>query len=386
MHPDRQPRQLNRQRVQVDAVDAAPRDLPPQQSGVVDFLSFAVLRQDFIGLFAQPRQFVGDIGYGILVKISRETLFDAVDGGHQKMPRAHGDIGGAEVEEVVAAGAVAQRFQPRQVVSQRRLQRVIQQVLDGEALGVVGAGGFALARGVVQVDFALADGDVALALGRLVQAVLADAQVGLRQRQLALQQTFVNGAEFAHAQAAEIDRTRIAIACFVNQQIVQDGTELLIAERDFLDGGADGRLLRVGLEQAAVIRRDAQAVTASVDSAEQIVDAVPHFVIIVKGGALTLSFEQTSRAQVERVAFVLVIRPVRQQALVFGVGDEEQAEQHCQRHLIGLIQLLPVGLAQAARFGDGFRQARDDILVDAIAQAGAEVGRVLAGIFQNLAE
>ena len=42
------------------------------------------------------------------------------------------------------------------MVCQRRLQRVIEQVLDGEALGVVGAGRLALAGGVMQVDFAFA--------------------------------------------------------------------------------------------------------------------------------------------------------------------------------------------------------------------------------------
>ena len=96
-------------------------------------------------------------GMGWSARKVEKRLVDAVDGGDQEMARAHGDIGDAEVKEVVAGRAVAERFQPRQVVVQRRLQRVIEQVLDREALGVVGAGGFALAGGVVQVDFAGAD-------------------------------------------------------------------------------------------------------------------------------------------------------------------------------------------------------------------------------------
>ena len=99
-----------------------------------------------------------------------EAALDAVDGGDEEVTGAHGDIGDAEVEEVVVGGAVAERRKAREVVIQRGFEGVIEQVFDGEAFGVVGAGGLAPAGGVVEVNLVGANDDVPLPFGGDVEA------------------------------------------------------------------------------------------------------------------------------------------------------------------------------------------------------------------------
>ena len=89
------------------------------------------------------------------------------------MPRSHRDVRHPEVEEPVGGRSRFQPVKAAKVVGERRLQRVIQQVLDREVFGVVGPAGLPRARCIVEVDGALFDHDPRLALGR---------KVGLRLR------------------------------------------------------------------------------------------------------------------------------------------------------------------------------------------------------------
>lgn len=80
------------------------------------------------------------------------------------MARSHGEVDAAEVEEGVGGGhllvLVEQLLQARDVVGERRLEGVVEQVLDGERLREVGPGCLARAGAVVEVDVALPDDDV----------------------------------------------------------------------------------------------------------------------------------------------------------------------------------------------------------------------------------
>ena len=160
MYPQRQPRQLHGDVVDVHAVDAPPGNLPPEQLDVLDFdavdgtarLLDAVERR-----FAKPQQFAHHAGQRSLGEVAAEAPFDAVHGRHQEVPGTHRNVGHAEVEERLGGPAVVQLVEPGQVVGNRRLQGVVEQVLDGKALGVVAARGLARAAGVVQVDLALAN-------------------------------------------------------------------------------------------------------------------------------------------------------------------------------------------------------------------------------------
>jgi len=80
----------------------------------------------------------------------------------------HREVRDPEVEEALARVLLAQGIEARDVFSERRLQRALEKVLDGEVLGEVRAGGLARARRVVQVHLAACnDRLLALADGRV---------------------------------------------------------------------------------------------------------------------------------------------------------------------------------------------------------------------------
>jgi hypothetical protein len=78
----------------------------PRISPEADLLQF---RQ---GCLTQLEEFFTHLGKRLGVEIAGKGPLDAVDGGHQEMATAHGNIGHAKVEELLGGLLVAQVIQP----------------------------------------------------------------------------------------------------------------------------------------------------------------------------------------------------------------------------------------------------------------------------------
>ena len=138
--PDREPRELDRDRVEVDAVDAAASDLAAEQARVSISTPSAERRAPEAAARsgrARPSR------PGCAERQEpREARLDPIDGGDEEVPRTHRDVDAAEVEERL--GGLRRRLLRRasadtrwQVVVERRFEGVVEQVLDRERLGEV---------------------------------------------------------------------------------------------------------------------------------------------------------------------------------------------------------------------------------------------------------
>ena len=115
---------------------------------------------------------------------------------------------------------------------------------------------------------------------RDILAFLVQGQVFLGDRKFALQQPFVDRAELADAQAAEIDRAKDALAFGVGStsRSHSTGPKSLFGKRDVGQQAAGGRNGRFLGEHAAVVGRHAPFLRlAGVDHAEQ-----PHHFVPVR--------------------------------------------------------------------------------------------------------
>src|SRR5688572_22558229 len=132
-------------------------------------------------------------------------------------------------------------------------------MLDGEGLGEVRTGGLARAAPGVEVDVALRDDDGESCRGRDISVVLVGGEVGFRDPQTRLEQSFVDGAELADGQTAEIDRPECSVTVHVDQQPGQGWTDRVIREAEVVGGSARGILVRVSREESSVVGRYAPA-------------------------------------------------------------------------------------------------------------------------------
>ena len=113
-------------------------------------------------------------------KESGELRFDPVDGCDQEVRRAHRQVSDPEVEERFRGASIValpeQVADPGQVGIDGGFERGVQQVLDSELLGEVGAGGLALPGLVVDVDLSLRDDHVVARAGRKIGPLLSTAR------------------------------------------------------------------------------------------------------------------------------------------------------------------------------------------------------------------
>jgi hypothetical protein len=94
---------------------------------------------------------------------------------------------------------------------------------------------------------------------------------------------------------------------------------------------------------------------------------------------------QVAGERLERVLTVRAVRPVRQQILVLGVGDEEQPEQ---RRQCLLVDLLEGGLVErpSVPAGERHRERGNGVVVDTLPQPRPQFGGVVAGGVESLGE
>ena len=105
------------------------------------------------------------------------------------------------------------------MVFERRVERVVEQVLDGEGLREVGAGCLAGPRSVVEVNVACVDDDVAMSSGCRDEVPLGvESEVVRGNRQARLEQALVDRAELANRQAPEINWPNDAVRTDVYQE------------------------------------------------------------------------------------------------------------------------------------------------------------------------
>ena len=95
---------------------------------------------------SQRVQLDGDLRQRMDRKELGEPCLDAVDCSDEEMSGAHGDVGYAEVEEGFGSGPSCatsdEGLDSLQVVGEGGFERGVEEVLHGEGLGEVGAGGF----------------------------------------------------------------------------------------------------------------------------------------------------------------------------------------------------------------------------------------------------
>jgi len=92
----------------------------------------------------------------------------------------------------------------------------------------------------VEVDGSCGRVDVIAIAGRHPRVGLVDSQVLRRERQCTFQQSLVDGAEFADAQGAEVDRPEHPIGVRVQEHALQGGAEYPVGQFDLLDESAFG--------------------------------------------------------------------------------------------------------------------------------------------------
>ena len=93
---------------------------------------------------------------------------------------------------------------------------------------------------------------------------------------------------------------------------------------------------------------------------------------------------QLLRLLLQRTTAICVVVPVRQQVTVLGVGDEEDTEQHDERHLVGLGQIFRAVAHRPARRGNTLGQHRHYLLIDAFSQTLGKVPRKPPRLLQDL--
>ena len=224
VNPDGQPGEFHSYPVAVHAVDAMAGYLAAQQRPGFDLGACPEVAERLEGGVPQAVEFGAHGGHGVQRQPRRQPGLDAVERRHQEVARSHGDVGAAEVEERLGqSGVVSRRPQPVEtghMVVQRRFERVVQQVLHGERLCEVAAGGFADAGPVVQIYAPGGDLDGVVGARRDVLVLPldpADRQVVLGHGQPRLQQALVDGAELADRQRPEVHRP-VPLGPFVDEQ------------------------------------------------------------------------------------------------------------------------------------------------------------------------
>ena len=125
MDPDREARKLHGDRVEIDAVDAAPRDQPPQKLRVLDLRLVGERSEGRKRRRAQGGELGRDGRQPPPREMPRQRALDPVDRRDEKMPRAHREIGDAKIEAARPGRLLVQGVEPREVLGERRLERAL---------------------------------------------------------------------------------------------------------------------------------------------------------------------------------------------------------------------------------------------------------------------
>ena len=392
--PDRQSGKLHRDPVEVHAVDAVSGHLAAQKRTGLDLVLAAESARNSDGGCPQTPQgcMHPGAGGGVAAQPARQPPLDPVHCRHQEVPRAHRDVGAAEVEEGrLDPGDVArgrQCIETGEMLLERGLQGVVEQVLHGEGLREVAAGALAHARAVVEVDAPGGHLHLVAGLGGNVGGLALeelDGEVLLGQRQLRLQQALVDRAEGADRQRPEIHRT-LALGAEVDQHGRKRGAELCVGQRRHrLDGRARAAHIRVAGEQPAVVCGQRPGDIAGVYGAPQLLDVGPH-----RGGRpvedhrpAAAVLGEASRQPRQRMVGVAGVRAVREAVHGLGVGDEQQPEQDHHHLLVGRPQFLRARRGpDAARHRVGQRGHR--LGVHPLPQSDRQVGGEPVRRFEDL--
>ena len=291
------------------------------------------------------------------------------------MPRAHGDVGAAEVEERLGQRGLVVRSQQSleagDVVVQRGLEGMVEQMLHCERLGEIGTGRLAHARPVVQVHRPGGDCHLFVGFRRHVLVLSLDAldrEIVLGNRQAGLQQPLVDRSELPHRQRPEVHGA-VAFVASVHQQGGERGCELVIGEAQPFQRGAGSAHGGVGREQAAVVRGYPPAFVATVHRMPELAYVVPHRRgrPVVGLPPRTAILGEAQRPPLQRMVLVVAVGAVGKQVLILGVGHEQQPEEDQHHLLVGVLQVFAGGLASNSG-GDGRCQRRNRLVVDALAQ------------------
>lgn len=141
---------------------------------------------------AEPREFFANVRQRTSGQIVGETTFDPIHRADQEVAGAHRDVGDPELKEPPSRLSVWHSIEPPDVLVERRFERPVEEMFDGEGRGVVGPGGLPRSRAVAQIHFARANFHRVAGLGRKVGFRLGvHHQVCLGKRKLALQQTLI---------------------------------------------------------------------------------------------------------------------------------------------------------------------------------------------------
>jgi len=355
LQPQRELRQLDGQRVQVHAVDAALDHQPPGR--------------DHVGLFVRRlRAQVGEVHDGLAHAIRGGAALDQVvreevRGLDQEVPAAHGRVEHRQLQDLRGP------FAPLD----QRPQRVLDDVLDDELRRVVRAGGLALAAVGDQIQVA----GLAALLGVLAGSLRGRPQVAalaahdghrpIGLGQAVLQQALVDAAEVAHAQVAEVHAGALVGA----RQQLEHARRPPVRHSALFE-----ERMALGVEEAAVVGRDTEPRVPLVDHLEEATQARPecrHAIQELVSVLVNLALDG-----VQRVALaVALILPQGQQVAGFGVEDEEQPIQEDQGVVVDgpqtLFREVP-GLLSLGEASTGLQQRPVDAVAHVLAQPlGGEV-------------
>ena len=116
------------------------------------------------------------------------------------MARAHGEVGDSEVEELFSRARLVFGLEELsdafEVLVDSGFEGAFEEVFDCEVGGEVGAGCFAFAGCVMEVDLSGGNNDVARVASRQI-GILLDGEVLVRSGERGFEEPFVDGAELA---------------------------------------------------------------------------------------------------------------------------------------------------------------------------------------------
>lgn len=350
VYPQGEARQLDGERVDVEAVDAAAGDLTAQQLRLGDRLGrLRVGTERLASLLGQALQLgTHRRNRGRGEEVAHAAL-DLVDRRDQEVRGPHREVGDPEVEEQLSRLALApfvhERLHALEVRVERRLDRALDKVVDDDLRRVVRAGGLALTGGGVEVGLAGSHDDL-LALRRGQEdAVLVDGEVRLGEGERRFEQTFVNGAELAHLQRAEVDRARHAVLRLLGEHRLQGGAHHVVGQLELLEQGA---LVARRVEQAATVGGDLPPGVADRDGIPDLGEVAPDRRRLL-GELARIGGELALDERPQAVGVVVLVAARRQQLGRLTVRLEEQAEQDAHAQLVG--ELEPLGVDGDAELG-----------------------------------
>ncbi len=271
--------------------------------------------------------------------------------------------------------------------SQARHERLVDEVADDELRRVKAARGLAPARAGAHVDAAgrHLSGRAPLSRGHEGVELRVVAQGLARAVELELEQPLVDVAEAADVEVGVVDAPGLVVVG-VDGEAKEGRAQTGVRGAH---GGQEpsGCAVGVVVEQAAVVGGHSPFDLAVGDGVEGLLEVAPDVGCVrVEGEALLLGGDHPLDALLERVRAVALARVEREVVARLGVEDEEQAVEERERRVVDGGEPGAVGQLDAGALcglGERGGEARHDALVDAPAEAIAELGPVLGRSFAD---